>query len=239
VRYFTEAFTLPGVTPDQIKARVRVVNEHGVFARFAKGESVVAALGHLGNWDLAGAWSAQNMAPVLTVAEKLKPEAVFKEFLKFRAGIGIEALGLGDTDVVSTLVERATTTATLVPLLADRDLTSRGVEVQLFGQSARIAAGPAVVALRAELPVCPILISYERLHGKRRKAARSPWGIVITFGELISAPGVELNPRAAAAIMMQSWADQLADYLTKHTEDWHMMQKVFVTDLDPSRLTKV
>ena len=47
-------------------------------------QAVVLALGHTGNWDLAGAWAARAVAPVTTVAERLEPEELFQEFVAFR-----------------------------------------------------------------------------------------------------------------------------------------------------------
>jgi lauroyl/myristoyl acyltransferase len=38
------------------------------------------------------------------------------------------------------------------------------------------------------------------------------------------------------AIMSQQLADRFAEAIAEHPEDWHMLQKVFVSDLDPDRL---
>lgn len=46
----------------------------------AAGKPLICFLGHLGNWDTAGAWSTGHFAHVTTVAERLKPEEVFQEF---------------------------------------------------------------------------------------------------------------------------------------------------------------
>ena len=256
IRYFVEAFALPGFTRAQLDARVRVTGREHVDAALANHGTSVCSLAHLGNWDLAGAWAPPHLAPVLTVAERLKPEALFQQFLAFRAGLGLKVLALGDQGVFTELVETAKAGGYLIPLLADRDLTSRGVEVLLCGQPAKVAAGPATVALAAGVPMLPAFINYERLHGRRRRAAKSRWGIVINFGAPITAtphPGVSLRetpgqldagskvlPReisgapSSSSEMMQAWADALGEFLRAHTEDWHMLQKVFTADLTPS-----
>ena len=51
-------------------------------------QAIVLALGHTGNWDLAGAWCTREIAPVTTVAERLEPEELFQEFVAFRESIG-------------------------------------------------------------------------------------------------------------------------------------------------------
>ena len=78
---------------------------------------------HMGNWDHAGAWASLTGAPVVTVAERLRPERLYDRFLAYREGLGMEILPLtgGDGDLLDMLSERLRA-GRLVPLLADRDL---------------------------------------------------------------------------------------------------------------------
>jgi KDO2-lipid IV(A) lauroyltransferase len=125
----------------------------------------------------------------------------------------------------------------LVPLLADRDLTSRGVEVTMFGERARVAAGPAALAVSTGAPLVTTVLSYERLTGARRRAAGTPWGLVIEFGPVLTVPA-DLPKPDRVPVLTQLWVDALADGIDRHPEDWHMLQKVFVADLDPERYAK-
>jgi KDO2-lipid IV(A) lauroyltransferase len=239
-RYFCEAFTLHGLTEHQIAARVRVEGGEHIEAIASGVTGAAVALGHLGNWDLAGAWSARNFAPVLTVAEKLQPPELYDEFVRFRRSLGIDVLGLGDDGVFSRLVDGlADHQHRIVPLLADRDLTARGVEVDFCGHRARVAAGPATVALAAQVPLIPLGVYYEKLTGSRRRDAGSPWGIVLDFHPPIPVPDEpdldDAAKREHVKAMTQAWVDALGRTITAHTEDWHMLQKVFIEDLDPER----
>jgi phosphatidylinositol dimannoside acyltransferase len=234
LRYFGEAFTLSPLTTAQIDARVRVVGLENLARPTREGHGVVLALGHLGNWDLAGAWARRHVAPVTTVAERLEPAEVFDEFVRFRESLGLKILALGDPDVFRTLVREVRDGPVIVPLLADRDLTSKGVEVDLFGRRARVAAGPAALALTADAPLLTTVIMYERLHGARRRAAGSPWGIRLDFIPVPPLP--DDVPRAErVGALTQAWVDQLAVGITQRAQDWHMLQRVFVEDLDPER----
>ena len=240
LRYFIQVFTISTATPEQITARVRTVNEQSAQRAIREHGSAVLGLGHLGNWDLAGAWASKALAPVLAVAEKLEPESLFRDFVNYRRQLGIEILGLGKSGVFNELVSAAANGGNLITLLADRDLTSRGVEVDLCGHRARVAAGPSAVALAAGVPVLGTFIHFERLHGVRRKAAGSPWGIVIHFGDPIPPPVLrDDGDRARVAVMTQIWADQLGEFLKAHTADWHMLQKVFLEDLDAARYAEI
>ena len=109
--------------------------------------------------------------------------------------------------------------------------------MQWWGETARVAAGPAALATATGARLCPVTIHYERLEGARRRAAGSPWGIVLTFHPPLPVPAG--LPRAeAVARLTQAWVDVVADGIAAHPQDWHMLQKVFVADLDPERYAK-
>ncbi len=199
------------------------------------GGSVVCFLGHLGNWDLAGAWSARELATVTTVAERLKPEEVYQEFLRFREGLGLRIIPTsGAGDVFRQLVRVVRAGPGLLPLLADRDLTAKGVEVDLFGHRARVAVGPAALGVSTGAPLVFAGVTYVRLRGARRRAAGSPWGIRLEFLD-VPVPPADLSPRERIRVLSQAWADVLGDVIRQHPQDWHMLQRVFVEDLDPQR----
>ena len=127
LRYWCDAFRLPDWSPERILATCRVEDDEPVRAALAEGRGVVMALAHSGNWDHAGAWSTLALAPVTTVAERLRPEELFERFLHFRQRLGMEILPLtGGGDVFGILVRRLRKGG-FVPLLADRDLTATGV----------------------------------------------------------------------------------------------------------------
>ncbi len=92
MRYFYEAFALPGITPEQVLARVRTDIDPQLHEDVRAG-SVVMALPHMGNWDLIGAWACRELATVLTVAERLEPEDLFEQFVSFRQLLGMRIIG--------------------------------------------------------------------------------------------------------------------------------------------------
>lgn len=235
LRYYGEAFTIAGRSPEQIAARVTVGNRAGLVALLDEGKHVVLALGHLGNWDLAGAWASRDLAPVTAVAERLEPEELYEEFLAFREGIGLRIIPLTrGGDVFRQLVRVVRSGPGLLTLASDRDLTAKGVEVDLFGHRARVAAGPAALAITTGAPLMFAAITYERLSGERRRAAGSPWGIHVRFSP-VPPPPAGLPTRERIQLMTQAWVDDLATTIAAHPEDWHMLQRVFVDDLDQAR----
>ncbi|MFP5334256.1 MAG: phosphatidylinositol mannoside acyltransferase [Actinomycetes bacterium] len=228
LRYWCDAFRLPTWSRERLLATVRVEGDQPLRAELAAGRGVVVALAHQGNWDHAGAWSTFSLEKVTTVAERLEPEEVFTAFLRFRERLGMEIVPLnGGPPVFPTLLRRLRDGA-FVPLLADRDLSATGVEVTFFGEPARMAAGPATLALTAGVALHPASIWYERLPA----GAAAPWGIVIHFHPRVEAPGTGDRAQKVAD-MTQRCADAIARGIAEHPEDWHMLQRVFAADLDP------
>lgn len=230
MRYYCDVFRLTDWPADRILATCRAEGDESVRAALAEGRGVVAALSHSGNWDHAGAWSTLALAPVTTVAERLRPEEIYQRFLAVRQQLGMEILPLsGSTDSVFGQLVRRLRKGGLVPLLADRDLTATGVPVRLFGETARMAAGPASLALLTGAALHPVSIHYERL------PAGSParWGIVVHFHPEVPVPATGSRAERIAA-MTQACADALAAGIAAHPQDWHMLQRVFVDDLVPT-----
>lgn len=229
LRYWCEAFRLPELSPDQVRARVRVEGDGPVRAELVAGRPVLAFLGHMGNWDLAGAWGTLDLGPVVTVAERLRPEEVFEEFVAFRESLGMRIIPLTGGAPVFEELRRATAGPVVVPLLSDRDLTRAGIPVTFLGLDARMAAGPAALAVATGAVLHPVTIHYERapdLPGR--------WRTVVRFHPAVADPG-EGSTRDRVATMTQACADALSEGIRGHLADWHMMQRVFTVDLDPAK----
>jgi phosphatidylinositol dimannoside acyltransferase len=225
LRYWCESFRLPDRSSKDLVLGVRVVGDEPVRALLESGRSAVIFLGHMGNWDLGGAWSTTQLAPVTTVAERLKPEELFDEFVAFRERLGMRVIPLtGGSDVFRELIT-ACRSGALVALLADRDLTHGGVEVDFCGQRARMAVGPAALAVNTGATVFPCMIHYEPLPQGRG------WRTVVAFHDPVAQP-TSGTSREKIQAMTQACADVLTDTVREHTQDWHMMQRVFTRDLD-------
>lgn len=222
--YWCDAFRLPDWDSARVIGRIRTVNEHVLREAHAAGRGLVGALPHIGNWDHAGAWVIATGIPVTTVAERLRPEAVYEQFLEFREGLGMTIYPLtgGDGDLFAQLGD-AVRANHFVPLLADRDLTDRGIRVQFFGQDASMPAGPAVLALRTGAPLIPMSTWYEGVPPDH--------GLVVRFEEPVPVP--QGTTKQKVQVMTQALADIFAERIAEHPTDWHMLQKLFRADLTP------
>ena len=223
LRYWCDAFRLPDWTVDRIVSRVRVVGEDNMRGPLAEGRGVVVALPHMANWDHAGAWACLTGAPLTTVVERLQPDALFEQFVAFREGLGMEVLPLtgGQNDVFSTLAARLREPR-LVPLLADRDLSRRGIGVRLFGGATKMPAGPAALALRTGAALVPTSLWYDGVEPEHR--------VVIRFHDEVEPPKT-LRGAERVAAFTQAVADELAPAIAAHAQDWHMLQPLFLSDV--------
>ena len=201
-------------------------------AQFSADGPVVLALGHSGSWDRAGAWVCAHGRGIVTVAEKVEPPSLFERFVSLREGLGMEIIGVAKGEsVFSSLVERVRGRSVIVPLLADRDISGSGIEVDLGTRRALVAAGPAALATKLERPLFAACITYEN---------ETPTGADVRVRCVgpISADEQERPGLNRVEALTQAWVDEFAAMMASKPQDWHMMQRVFVDDLDPERLAR-
>ena len=224
-RYWCEVFRLPSTSPQTVLERVHPDGVDMLLESVDSGRGVVLALPHMGNWDLAGAWFTQAHGDrfegrLMSVAERLQPESLFDRFVAYRESIGLEILPLsgGSTPVFGALSQRLRSGG-VVALVADRDLSKSGVEVDFFGDTARMPPGPAALAVATGAHLHPVGLWYDDRG----------------LGGRIHEP---LRPRIAAdsgdadvtADLVQQTADAFAMDIAQHTADWHMLQRIWIGD---------
>jgi KDO2-lipid IV(A) lauroyltransferase len=220
MRYWCDAFRLPGWDGARLDSFELRAGER-ILAPLGAGRGVVGALAHMGNWDHAGAYFSRNHVQVVTVAERLEPVRLFDAFVSFRESLGMRILGLGEPGVFEQL---ATTLSAggFVPLLADRDLSASGVEVTFFGERTRFPAGPAALAIDTGAALLPVALYWE---GRN-------------VGEILPevVPPAEGDRTERIQVATQAVADALEDAIRAHPQDWHMLQRLWLADLDPAKL---
>jgi phosphatidylinositol dimannoside acyltransferase len=226
LRYWLEVFRLPVIPRERLMAGMHINSdqEEVAFAHLAAGRGVIFALPHMGNYEQAGAYIVMRGAGTFTtVVERLGSGAVYERFLSFRESLGMEVLPhTGGEGPFPVLAERLRQ-GRLVCLVCDRDLTATGVEVQFFGEPARMAAGPAALAVQTGAALMPVTLWFQG----------QDWGARIYPEVPVPPAGTE---REKISAMTQQMAGAFEEGITEHPEDWHMLQRVFTADLDPGRL---
>jgi phosphatidylinositol dimannoside acyltransferase len=215
-RYWREVFTLPAWSAARTVDSVVTTGEAALRGGFEAGGGAIIALPHMANWDHAGAWASLTGMPVSTVAERLRPESLFDRFVEYRERLGMQVIALSGAGNPLVALRAALRAGRLVCLLADRDLTGNGVDVDLLGEPARLPGGPAALARMTGAPLVALTLTF-----------RGPL-LQLDFSEVIATR----RGRAGLVAMTQDVADWFGTGIRRSPADWHMLQPVFRSDVE-------
>jgi KDO2-lipid IV(A) lauroyltransferase len=220
-RYWEEAFRLPGYSSERIVAGTEVVGGEHLDKARAEGRGLVMVLPHSGNWDAAGVWFIDYLdGPFMTVAERLKPESLYRRFLDYRESLGFRVVPLTGGARPSTEVLREwLADGGVTCLLVDRNLGSGGVPVSFFGRPATWPGGAALLAAQTGAALVPTVCQF----------TDRGWRLVFSPEIPVAGPG-RLKDRVTTA--MQSVADAFAESIARQPEDWHMLGRIWA-DVPP------
>jgi KDO2-lipid IV(A) lauroyltransferase len=209
-RYWFDSFRFAVTPPDEVASRFDSVGAHHLWEALDAGHGAIVALPHVGNWDAAGPWLRSLGRPIVAVAEQLRPPRLYDLFVRNRAAFGVEVIGLGDPGIGRTLA-RKLEGGTIVALVADRDLTGRGVPVTMFGRLRRLPAGPALLSLTTGAPliVTPV---FQTDRG---------WRCEMTPPLTIEPTG---DRRSDVVALTERMAREFERAISSAPTDWHMFQ---------------
>ncbi|HUN36445.1 MAG TPA: phosphatidylinositol mannoside acyltransferase [Trebonia sp.] len=228
-RYYLEAFRIQVYSPERISAGMHIDqrNVEVCLEHLKNGRGVILALPHMGNFEQAGAWViGQGAGSFTTVAERLKPESLFERFLKFREQLGFEVLPTTGGPNPSGVMAQRLRKGKLVCLVADRDLSNTAVEVDFFGEKALLPAGPAALAVQTGAALMPVSCWF---------VGEEEWGAHIYDEIPVPDSG---DRREKVATMTRQLAAVFEGAIKEQPQDWHMLQRIFIADLDPERLAR-
>jgi phosphatidylinositol dimannoside acyltransferase len=221
-RYWVEVFRLPAMDHEKVYRRLdeTFVGRTLIDAALERGKGLILALPHTGNFDVAGLWLVAQAGSFTTVAERLQSDWLFQRFLAFRQSLGFEVLAT-DGSAYRVLVERLRANK-IICLPADRDLSRRGVPVTFFGEETRMPAGPARLAAMTGAQVLIVDNFFTD------DADGPGWGV------RVHTP-IVVHGRDEVPAATQKMADAFAADIAANPVDWHMMQKLWLADLDEDR----
>lgn len=228
-RYYLETFRLQTFPDERVQAGMHVNQENVdlTLEHLKNGRGVIYALPHMGDFEQAGRWVIlAGAGSIVAPAERLSPESVFQKFLSFREGLGMEIVPTSGGPHPFGVMAQRLRAGKLVTIVADRDLSDTGVEVDFFGEKALLPAGPAALAVQTGAALMPVSCWF---------VGEAEWAAHV-YDE-IPVPGSGTRKEKIAA-MTQALATVFEQAIREHPEDWHMLQKLFVNDLDPERLAR-
>lgn len=216
-RYWCETFRLPSMDLDAVNEQVDpcITGRENLDAALAAGNGAIVALPHGGNFDMAGVWTARRYGGFTTVVERLRPESLYRRFQAYRESLGFEILPLtgGERHPFVVLLQRLRANK-VICLVSDRDLTSTGVPVTFFGEQTKMPGGPAMLAARTGAALLPVGSWF----------TDDGWAFRIH-------PPIKVNGKESVGAATQALADVFAGDIAARPADWHMMQKLWLSDL--------
>ena len=208
-RYWFDTFDAIGWSDERVNEAFRWENLELFLGPLEAGTGAIVVVPHFGNWDLAGRAMAARGMPVLSVAERLKPERLFELFLEHRRALRIEIVALDDKRVGRALMQ-AISANRIVALVCDRDLTGRGAPVEMFGATRTMPLGPAMLALSTGAPLVAAAVH------------TTPQGWRCTLSS-VDAPRSG-NRAADAAAITEAIAAEFERIISTDPADWHLFQ---------------
>jgi KDO2-lipid IV(A) lauroyltransferase len=147
-----EAALISALSREQVLAMFERVEGADVLERArARGAGVLLVSGHLGNWELAGAFVAASGVPIEAVARGMENPLFDRYLTQARQALGMTVIH--DAEAVRR-VPRAMREGKSVAMLVDQGAAGLASSwVPFFGRFAKTPRGPAVFALRLGAPV--------------------------------------------------------------------------------------
>ena len=215
LRYWFDTFRLSKWSKNRIISTTQVIRENLLRDPIQSKQGCIVALPHAGNWDHAAAYFCSTGITLTAVVEKLKPEAIFKKFLAYRQSIGIEAISHKEKPI--PILTQRLQAGKLIALVADRDMSRNGIEVNFFGKTSKMPSGPAILAIKTGAPLITAYVRY------------TPGGIEIIFDETLK-PTNSGSEEEQIKIITQSMADNFAKRIKENPVDWHMLQRIWIDE---------
>jgi KDO2-lipid IV(A) lauroyltransferase len=216
-RYWFDAFDVVDWSDERIGATFRWTGIEHLAGPVARGTGVIAVLPHMGNWDAAGRAMKEQGLPVVAVAERLRPDELYELFLEHRRALGMDILGLGGDGHIGRALARKVGESKVIALLADRDLTGRGIEVEMFGGPRTLPAGPAMLSLSTGAPIT-IAAIYDTPDG---------WHCVLSPLPEVPRTG---DRRTDVTAITEEIARQFERAISASPPDWHLFQPGWAAD---------
>jgi phosphatidylinositol dimannoside acyltransferase len=209
-RYWYESFRAPLMSPEEVSRRFWMEGNEAIDRALESGKGCITTLPHMGNWDVAGRWVSAKYPKLASVAEDLKPRRLTELFAEHRQTLGMRIVPLSPKGNVGQQLASLLADNWIVALVADRDFDGRGVEVEMFGRTRVLPAGPALLSITSGAPllVCPVFTTDDGWHCRIRHIEFERTGDL--RGDVR-----ELTRRMAAAF---------EDAIAAKPPDWHMFQ---------------
>ncbi|MCX5641705.1 MAG: lysophospholipid acyltransferase family protein [Candidatus Omnitrophica bacterium] len=151
-RYLHELYFIPKIDRNFLKLHLEIRGRENLDQAFQQGRGVISLTAHLGNWELAGIFTALLGYPITAVALPHPGSMMNHFFIQRRKvkGVKVVVLGKQTKRIITALRQNE-----LVALLGDRAFGPPYLSLKFFGKTALLPAGPAQLAVKLGSPIVP------------------------------------------------------------------------------------
>jgi phosphatidylinositol dimannoside acyltransferase len=216
--YWLETFRLGRYSHDELLAMVDPVGDSVAVIEqaIAAGKGALVITPHLGFYDLGVAWVGTQGWAFTTVAEVLRPKALFDWFARIRRRHGLTVLPARNGKSIRVRLGEVLDAGGMVALVSDRDLGRRGIWVDFFGERTTFPASPTLLLVQKKVPL--IAGSITR-HGDRFRLQFENVPYSLTGDE-----------QADVSAVAQVTANALEKLIRAAPEQWHLFSTNWPSD---------
>ena len=148
--YYIELARAPRFDVEYLQKRLVIETPDEVDAALAERKALILVGLHFGTIELPGFIAMHRIGQIVAPMESLRNERIQAYMLRTRAVVGVRILTIEEAGPELLAVLRRNEP---IGIIADRDLTGGGLEVELFGAKTKIPAGPALLSSETGAPV--------------------------------------------------------------------------------------
>lgn len=218
-RLWADFVRFPTLSPEQIRDKVVSDKWGHVEEILGRGKGLIFVTLHMGNWDLAGGGCARRGYPFYVIAERFSNRWIDRLVVETRDALGVEVV-FEDRPLEAFRVLKRNQVLALLLDVPDPD----GVEVEFFGEPARLPAGPARLALRSGAGIITIGFYKRPGHGDTIFCHVPP----------IVWPSAEGDSREAARALTQRMVDNFEPMIRANPDQWYVFRDLWAADASSS-----
>jgi len=170
---FVEAIQANRRQPEWVRGRIQEMDQDpGARQLVESGRPFISVSSHFGSWELMGAFASQAVPNLSAVAKPLHNPLVQRRVSAARAAHGLHILWSSSDNLPSEALGLLRE-GRVVNIFGDQDAGASGLFVPFFSREASTNAAPALLALRAGVPLLPVFLVRMGL-GRHRFVLRPP-----------------------------------------------------------------
>lgn len=213
-RNCVDVFRLRRLKWHQLGGFIRVEGLSYLEEAMSRGKGVVAVTGHIGCWELLGAYLSMMGYPLAVIVRPLRDERLERLIDGLRRSKGMRPISrIGSVKAAYSWLKRGG----VLGVLIDQDTSVKGVFCDFFGRPAYTPAGPAYLALRTGAGIVPMAIQMDE-DGTQ----------IIRVKEPIDVPGGQ-DTEACVRSVMQACTQAMEECIRLRPTQWVWMHERWKT----------